>query len=184
MKTTDPIRNKRHIREMAEYYLRRGKMRNYLLIVLGLHTGLRIGDLLAIQQRDIHDFEHGCWRSHITLVERKTGKQKCIALHAKVVQALILLLGARPAEPESFLFESCKVRGCAIGRVQAWRIIKAAATAIGATGHIGCHSLRKTFGYFAWKAGVLPVMLMDIFNHSSFEVTRVSGSDKMTKSGN
>jgi integrase len=47
-----------------------------------------------------------------------------------------------------------------------------AAIAIKAAGLIGCHSLRKTFGYFAWKAGALPVMLMDIFNHSSFETTK------------
>ncbi|MCL2589248.1 MAG: tyrosine-type recombinase/integrase, partial [Oscillospiraceae bacterium] len=59
-----------------------------------------------------------------------------------------------------------------ISRVQAWRIIKAAAEAIRAAGRIACHSLRKTFGYFAWKSGVLPVMLMDIYNHSSFEITR------------
>jgi len=56
--------------------------------------------------------------------------------------------------------------------VQAWRIIRAAAEAIGLAGHIACHSLRKPFGYFAYKAGVLPVMLMDIYNHSSFEITR------------
>ena len=59
-----------------------------------------------------------------------------------------------------------------ICRSQAWRIIKAAAAAVKAVGRISCHSLRKTFGYFAWKAGVQPVMLMDIFNHSSFEITK------------
>jgi integrase len=56
--------------------------------------------------------------------------------------------------------------------VQAWRIIRIAARAIRVVGKIGCHSLRKTFGYFARKAGVLPVMLMEIFNHSSFEITK------------
>ena len=49
---------------------------------------------------------------------------------------------------------------------------KEAATAVGLAHGIGCHSLRKSLGYHAWKSGVQTVLLMDIFNHSSFEVTR------------
>ena len=58
-------------------------------------------------------------------------------------------------------------------RTQAYRIIKKAAeeTLLSNT-HISYHSLRKTFGYHAWKQGISPVMLMDIYNHSSFDITK------------
>ena len=59
-----------------------------------------------------------------------------------------------------------------INRVQAYRIIKEAAQAAGLDEYVSCHSLRKPFGYFAWKQGVPPAMLMDIYNHSSYKITR------------
>ena len=169
---TEPIRNKKHIRKMAGYYLKRGKLRNYLLIVLGVHTGLRISDLLRLTKADIYDFEAIRYHTHIHITERKTGKRKAVALNKAVLSALTTCFGGNIGQPEDFLFQTKRKTRGAIGRTQAWRIVKEAANAIGVAGCIGCHSLRKTLGYHAWKAGVAAVLLMDIFNHSSFEVTR------------
>ena len=58
MATTQPIRNKQQARELAAYYLKLGKMRNYVLIVLGLHTALRISDILRLKWEDVYDFEN------------------------------------------------------------------------------------------------------------------------------
>ena len=172
MRTTEPIRSRKHIREMADYYLKRGNPRNYLLIVLGVHTGLRISDILRLRRADVYDCAAGRYRSHITLTERKTGKHKMVALGKKVIHALNLCFLAG-GEPDDFLFANNRKNRAAIGRVQAWRIIREAAAAIGLTDCcIGCHSLRKTLGYHLWKAGTAAVMLMDIFNHSSFETTK------------
>lgn len=169
---TDPIRNKHHIREMAYYYLKSGKLRNHLLIVLGIYSGLRISDLLRLTALDVYDFTTRQYRTHLTLIESKTGKLKCIALNKHAIVALENCLGSTPASPEAFLFQTKRKRHAAIGRTQAWRIIKEAAKAVGAAGRISCHSLRKTMGYHAWKMGTPAVLLMDIFNHTSFDVTK------------
>ena len=167
--TTEPIRSKKQVRELAGYWLKRGNLRNYALIVLGVCTALRIGDLLRIRWSDVYDEDSGAFNSHVTLTEQKTGKQKTIALNRQAIQTLGMLL---PQKRGSYVFASNRKEDRAISRVQAWRIVKEAVNAIKLIGCYAIHSLRKTFGYFAWKAGVLPVMLMDIFNHSSFEITR------------
>ena len=168
MKNTEPIRDKRKIRELAEYYLNLGQIRNHVLIVMGLYTALRISDILKLCWDDVYDFTNGCVRRNITLTEKKTGKVKTIALHADIIAALQLY--SDTAKPGAFLFENPRT-GKAIGRVQAYRIIRAAGEALGFDARVSCHSLRKTFGYHAWKDGKSPEIIMKIYNHSSLAIT-------------
>ncbi|MDR1131380.1 MAG: tyrosine-type recombinase/integrase [Oscillospiraceae bacterium] len=167
--TTEPIRDKKQLRALANYWLKRGNLRNYTMIVLGVCTALRISDLLRLTWEDVYDSERRAFRAHVTLTEKKTGKHKTIALNRQAVKALSLYF---PHRRGRYIFANNREGAAAISRTQAWRVIRAAAEAVKAAGRIACHSLRKTFGYFAWKAGVQPVMLMDIYNHSSFEITR------------
>jgi integrase len=166
---TEPIRDKKKLRQLADYCLLKGQYRNHALIVLGAHTALRISDLLQLTWNEVYNENNGRFFTHIFITETKTGKSKSIALHGRVVNALNLLF---PHKRDAYIFSNNKKEPAPISRVQAWRIVKAATRAIGLMDSIACHSLRKTFGYHAWINGTSPVVLMDIYNHSSYETTR------------
>jgi integrase len=168
MSATQPIRNKHQVRELAEYYLKRGELRNHLLIVMGVHTALRISDLLRLTWDDVYDFEHQRFRESISLTEKKTGKTKLIKLNKSILSAMHLWRSA--VKSGEHLIKSRK--GGSISRIQAYRLIRAAAEALGFSSRVSCHSLRKTFGYHAWKSGISPTVIMEIYNHSNFAVTR------------
>jgi integrase len=170
MAVTEPIRNKENVRALAAYYSERGNLRNYLLIVLSVHTALRVSDLLRLNWEDVYDFELNEPRYAINLKEKKTGKTKVIALNKVIITGLKEYFSEKECCRGDALFASLKT-GQAIGRVQAYRIIRAAADSL-KIGRVSCHSLRKTFGYHAWRSGVSPTVIMDIFNHSSYTITR------------
>ena len=109
-------------------------------------------------------------------IEQKTGKVSCIYLNCNVLTALkeyqdFLKRKESVIETHTFLFPHTN-KNIPITRTQAFRIIKEAADYYNISGVISCHSLRKTFGYHAWKQGVPPVLLVTVFNHSSFNITK------------
>lgn len=173
MATSEPIRNKKNVGKMAGYYLKKRQLRNYVLIIMGVHTALRISDLLRLTWDDVYDFNTQHFHSHIRITEKKTGKSKSVALNKEIIRALKLFADSTQKQGSGrSLFESNRKTRAAISRIQAYRLIREAAEVIRLQGQISCHSLRKTFGYHAWKKGVSPVVIMDIYNHTSFDVTR------------
>lgn len=180
MAATEPIRDKKQFRSLAEYFLKKGQLRNYTMVVMDAYTLLRISNLLRLKWTDVYDEERQEFRTRIYVTEGKTGKSREIALYPHVLGVLRQCYPRRKGE---YIFASNRKDGKAISRVQAWRIIHAAVIALRIPGKIACHSLRKTWGYHAWTGNkVSPVVIMEIYDHSNYEVTRrylgVSQDDK------
>jgi len=166
----EPIRDKKQIQQLAEYFLNRRQLRNYVLLILATHTALRISDLLCLSWNDVFDSVSRTIRSHITLTERKTNKVKIVAINKQATKALLLYY---PHKRGDYIFSNNRKIPRAISRVQAWRIINTAVKAVGIRKKVGCHGLRKSWGYHAWTSGkVSPFVIMEIFNHSNYETTR------------
>lgn len=178
MNTTQPIRNPKELRALKDYYQTSvPNMRNHLLIILGLNTALRISDILSLCWNQVYDFSNKTFRRHISLVEQKTGKRSRIYMNQELKQALNayqkeLTEKGKEIFPARYLFLGQKDAGRPISRIQAYRIIHEASAKCQLSTPASCHSLRKTFGHQALKQGVSPAILMNIYNHSSFQITK------------
>ncbi|PFS71201.1 site-specific integrase [Bacillus cereus] len=160
MNFVQPIRDPELIQQIKEY-LRGNSERNYILFVIGINTGLRISDILKIKVGDLK-------KSHISMREMKTGKQKRIKITPELKRELRWYLEDR--EDHEYLLQSRQGNNKPIGRSMAYKILRSTAEKFGLD-EIGTHTLRKTFGYHMYKKTKNIALLMEIFNHSSERVT-------------
>lgn len=173
MSTTQPIRKPEQLELFKNYYqIEKPNARNHMLIVIGLNSALRISDILGLTYGDVYDYQQKAWKSHILVTERKTGKRNRIYMNQEIRKCLEKYLDCPQKEPSSWLFTSQIQKTQPLSRYQAYRIVRSAALFAGLDGNISCHSLRKTFGYHAWKQGIQPAILMNIYNHSSYQITK------------
>ncbi len=162
MEYVEPIRSKKQI-EAIKYYLESRSLRDYLLFVLGINSGLRISDLLSLKIDDVKG------KDRIVLREKKTSKIKDFPLSDTCKKAIQKYLDNIEYQ-SNWLFKS-KKGDRPITRIQAYRIINRAARSINIKEAIGTHTLRKTFGYWAYKNGVDVTKIQKLLNHSAPSVT-------------
>lgn len=168
MAKTEPIRDKEQLKALADYFLNQGKLRNYTMLIMGIYTAIRISDLLNLRWENVYNSDSCSFKHRLIVAEHKTGKTKAVAMNDHILNALALYM---PVSNGDYIFDNG--RGKPLSRVQAWRIMNDATTAVGIEDTVACHGLRKTWGYHAWTSQqVSPVVIMDIYNHSSYEVTK------------
>lgn len=130
-------------------------LRDRALVTLGVQTGLRISELLALKVGQV-------WDGRTTVawfyVARQNTKGKyagaSIVLHPDAAKAVArwIKAGGLAANPHGYLFPSQKHGGRRLGRKSAWEILHPAFQKAGVMGMVGTHCLRKTFANNVHKA--------------------------------
>ena len=110
MNFVQPIRDPEQIQHLKEYFKEKS-LRNYILFIMGINTGLRISDILKLKVGDVKG-------SHISMREKKTGKQKRIQITAALKRELKWFIIER--ETMSIYCKADKVR--IVQLVVAWHI--------------------------------------------------------------
>lgn len=160
MATVEPIRNKSDIKKV-EKFLAKKNPRDLLLFTIGTNCGLRISDIVALNVGDVKG------KTHIQIIEKKTGKFKKIPVNSKLKPMFEEYTRGKSVD-EALFRTVFKNR---IDRFAAYHIIKDACKAAGLQEHVGTHTMRKTFGYHHYKKFKDIAMLQKIFNHSNPTIT-------------
>lgn len=161
MKYVQPIRDRNLIQKMKNELLK-GGLRNYMLFNIGINTGLRVSDILNLKVCDVKD------KTHITINEKKTNKQKRILINPTLKKDIDDYI--YNIDINDYLFKSRKGANQPLSRIQAYRILNDAASNLNLH-EVGTHTMRKTFGYWHYNIYKDVAILQDIFNHSSPSIT-------------
>ena len=114
MNFVQPIRDPEQIQQLKGYFKEKS-LRNYILFIMGINTGLRISDILKLKVGDLKG-------SHISMREMKTGKQKRIQITAALRRELKWYI--EDMEDYEYLIKSRQGKNRPIGRSMAYKILR------------------------------------------------------------
>ncbi|MDQ0269884.1 tyrosine-type recombinase/integrase [Cytobacillus purgationiresistens] len=178
MEFVDPIKDVESI-DKIKRELKKQSQRDVLLFVLGINTGIRVSDLLFLKVKDL--WEESAIKEFLYIKDEKNNEVRAFYLNNSIRNELVRYMSLFNFCESDFIFKS-KKNELPITRQQAYRIINNAAKKVGVTGKIGTHTLRKTFGYHAYRKGIAISILMSIYNHHTpAETLRYIGVNKNDK---
>lgn len=148
---------------------RQGEVSWELLLLVGFNTSLRISDIRRFRVRELRNRDYAETRA------QKTGKETRILINPPARRAINRLLAGRNGD-EYILQSRQKTpdrKPQPITRQRAYQIMNLIAKKAGIKDPIGCHTLRKTFGYHYYKMTGDVVSLQRILCHSSRRETLI-----------
>lgn len=132
MEIVEPIRDLEDIRKIEEVLKQQG-LRDLLFFLIGINCGLRISDILNLNVEDVKN------NTHISIIEKKTGKRKRFPLNKKLKPLLDKFTLKRNNKEPLFLSKFNN----RMERTQCYRIINNVCKKVGISYNVGTHTLRK-----------------------------------------
>jgi len=150
--------------------------RDAALFELGIRTGFRISELLAVNVGDVYQNE---MLSSVTLakcwMKGKKMPSRRMPLHAAASESLFKWIMAAGFDAPEFADQPVFCRqhtAKRLSRAQAWSIIKLAAMKAGLNiERVACHSLRKTFATNMWHNPLINkdiAKMAKLLNHQNY----------------
>ena len=149
---------------------KKGEVSWELLLIVGFNTSLRISDIRRFRVRDLRG------RDYAEIKAQKTGKEARILINPTARRVINRLLIGRAGDEyilQSKQKDAATHKTRPITRQRAYQIINEIAREAGIRDRIGCHTLRKTFGYHYYKMTGDVVSLQRILCHSSRRETLI-----------
>lgn len=149
--------------------------RMFLLFEVGIRLGLRIGDMLELRVGDLRGKQTYTYRP---AKQRHKNGGRGVTIPATIDPYLRKVINARtkglPDNALLFLSQKKTAGGNpkAISRVQAYWDMRKIGELCGVEG-LGCHTLRKTFGYHYYQKHQNIAFLQEWFDHSDQSTTLI-----------
>jgi integrase len=163
-----PITELRHVRSIKR--LLADNPRDKLLFVMGVNSGLRVQDLLALRVADVRALKLG---DRVPVREKKTGKFNVLIANKEIVATLEDYFAVVNPDDEHFLFKSRKGKNYPLTTLAVTKKVKAWTAALNLKGNYGAVTMRKSWAFLLRKEfKVSWEVLAKRLNHSSPSVTR------------
>ena len=165
LNTVEPIKDFELILDIQDYLKCKQDKRDYVLFMFGIYSGLRISDILALKVRDVRNADF------IYITEQKTNKIRKIVIN-DALKAVIKEYIKTKRDYEYLFTSSRGEKNKPLTRQRVWQILNNVARVFDYKHPMGCHTLRKTFGYWLYQDTKDAASIMDILNHSDISITK------------
>jgi integrase len=167
MNTVEPIRDWDLLLNIEDYLECQKSKRNYVLFMSGIYLGIRVSDLLQLKVSDVKN------KDHIFIREKKTGKENPLLINDDLKEIFKEFVAGKSRNSYLFRDERQGKPNKPISRQQVWNILNDIAEHFEYDDPIGCHTLRKTFGYWLYQNNPDEIMtIKELLNHSDISITK------------